>query len=165
MYHIHSCVQQIKPAWRAWLNKGSINSINSKAEQWFWGTVICYGWTVSAAVSQQEAEHCSLLHAGRQWRIRVCTGCLCVQARAHGISFSQGVYSPQTLFFQSVFLSNCVHIWLCVSVCGGAVLAGTVRWQTCEEEEEEDLWTSALPCCLFYNSLCLSFTNKHKFII
>lgn len=90
-----------------------INSIPS--EQWIWGAVICYGWTVSAAVREQEAELCSQLHAGTQWRMCVCTGCLCVWARARGISFSEGVYSLQTLFFQPVFLSNCYHVWLCVS--------------------------------------------------
>lgn len=108
-YCIHSCAQR-KAGLTCVVKSKVINSIPS--EQWMWGPVICYGWTVSAAVSQQEAELCSLLHAGTQWRMCVCTGCLCVQARAHGISFSEGVFSSDSLFFQSVFLSNCVQVWL-----------------------------------------------------
>lgn len=125
-----------------------INSIPS--EQWIWGTVICYGWTASAAVSQQEAELRSLLHAGTQWRMCVCTGCLCVQARAHGISFSEGVYSPQTLCFFSLCSYLIVSTSgsacpLCTSVCLGPQLYLLLTLQL----------YSLRPC----------FINKHKFTI
>lgn len=146
-YCIHSCAQR-KAGLTCVVKSKVINSIPS--EQWMWGPVICYGWTVSAAVSQQEAELCSLLHAGTQWRMCVCTGCLCVQARAHGISFSEGVYSPQTL----CFFSLCSYLIVCRS--------GSAR----------PLCASVCSGLRFYLLLILQlyslhpcFINKHNFII
>ncbi len=85
---------------------------------------VCYDWTTSAALSQQETdnEFCSLLHAGTQRPVCVWKGCLCVQVciLSVGDKLSR-VCAVLGLLFFSLSLIMCMNLsgsgCTCVFVC------------------------------------------------
>lgn len=126
---MHDCVethQESKLTRHAWLNRRSVRSI-PEAEQWFRGTEVCYGWTMSVALSQQETELHSLLHAGTHWRMCLNGMSVCIGLSSWDKLFWECVCCLQTFCFLSLFSclivgttksgSGCIGVFICLHLC------------------------------------------------
>lgn len=152
---MHDCVQtrrESKLTRHTWLNKRSVHSI-PEAEQWFRGTEVCYGWTMSVALSQQETELHSLVHAGTHWRMCLNGMSVCIGLSSWDKLFWECVCCLQTFCFLSLFSylivcttksgSGCICVFICLHLCVclfGCDFGGLDRMIWTREEDKS--WTS-----------------------